>query len=63
MTEATGGRRLYNREMGAGRCGNIAQPAKQTYGVISHKPATFVFILDLFIDDVSSCDSTVYGVK
>jgi hypothetical protein len=28
MTEATGGRRYYNCQMGAGRCGNIVQPAK-----------------------------------
>jgi hypothetical protein len=29
MTEATGGRRYYNCQMGTGRCGNIVQPAKQ----------------------------------
>jgi hypothetical protein len=29
MTEATGGRRYYNYQMGAGRCGNIVQPAKE----------------------------------
>jgi len=28
MTEATGGRRYYNFQTGAGRCGNIVQPAK-----------------------------------
>jgi len=28
MTEATGGRTYYNCQMGAGRCGNIVQPAK-----------------------------------
>jgi hypothetical protein len=28
MTEATGGRRYYNCQMGAGICGNIVQPAK-----------------------------------
>jgi hypothetical protein len=28
MTEATGRRRYYNCQMGAGRCGNIVQPAK-----------------------------------
>jgi len=28
MTEATGGRRYYNCQTGAGRCGNIVQPAK-----------------------------------
>jgi hypothetical protein len=28
MTEATGGRREYNCQMGAGRGGNIAQTAK-----------------------------------
>jgi hypothetical protein len=28
MTEATGGRRYYNCQMGAGRCGNTVQPAK-----------------------------------
>ena len=28
MTEETGGRRKYNCQMGAGRFGNIVQPAK-----------------------------------
>ena len=28
LMEATGGRRYYNCQMGAGRCGNIVQPAK-----------------------------------
>jgi len=27
MTEATGGRRKYNCQMGAGRCGKIVLPA------------------------------------
>jgi len=29
MREATGGRRLYNCKIGAGKCGNNVQPAKQ----------------------------------
>jgi hypothetical protein len=28
MTEATGGRRYCNCQMGAGRCGNTVKPAK-----------------------------------
>jgi len=28
MTEATGVRRYYNCQTGAGRCGNIVQPAE-----------------------------------
>jgi hypothetical protein len=28
MTEATGGRSYCNCQIGAGRCGNIVQPAK-----------------------------------
>jgi len=28
MTEATGGKRYYNCQTGAGRCGNIVQPSK-----------------------------------
>jgi len=28
MIEATGGRRLYNCQMGAGKCGKIIEPAK-----------------------------------
>jgi hypothetical protein len=29
MTEATGGRRYYNYQTGAGRCGNIIQTDKK----------------------------------